>query len=224
MASLAFRLRQQYWRITAPRVISRYLAASPVAKLQIGSGHNLLAGWLNTTLYPFEPGAVFLDASSPFPLPSESLDYVFSEHVIEHLEFDEAALMLGECFRTLKAGGRIRLATPDLKQIIAIYTQPEADAQQAYIRWIMDSFRPRVGEYKPAHVVNHSFHGWRHKFIYDQATLTGALEKAGFHQIQRFEPGVSGDEHLRGIEQHGDYVGSEAAMRYETMVFEASKP
>ena len=172
----------------------------------------------------FSPGAVFLDASRPFALPSKSLDYVFSEHVIEHLEFDEAALMLGECFRTLKTGGRIRLATPDLKQIIAVYTQPEGDAQQAYIRWIMDSFRPRVGEYNAAHVVNHSFHGWRHKFIYDQATLTGALEKAGFHQVRRFEPGDSADEHLRGIEQHGDYVGSEAAMRYETMVFEARKP
>ena len=163
MASLAFRLRQRYWRFTAPRKIGRYLAGARVAKQQIGSGHNLLGDWLNTTLYPFEPGTVYLDASRPFPIPAASLNYVFSEHVIEHLEFDEAALMLRECFRTLKAGGRIRLATPDLKQIIAIYTQPEADAQQEYIRWIMDQFRPHIGEYNPAHVVNHSFHGWRHK-------------------------------------------------------------
>ena len=132
--------------------------------------------------------------------------------------------MLRECLRTLKPKGRIRLATPDLKQIIALYTQPEADAQQAYIRWIMDSFRPHVGEYNPAHVINHSFHGWRHKFIYDGATLAGALDEAGFRHIERREPGISADERLRGIEQHGDYVGSEAAMRYETMVYEAIKP
>ena len=224
MASLKFRLRQQYWRWTAPLKIGRYLASAPVAKLQIGSGHNLLAGWLNTTLYPFESGTVFLDASRPFPLPADSLDYVFSEHVIEHLEFDEAALMLRECFRSLKMGGRIRLATPDLKRIIAVYTQPEADDQQKYIRWIMDQFRPQIGEYNPAHVINHSFHGWRHKFIYDGATLSAALERAGFRGIERLEPGASADEQLRGIEQHGDYVGSEAAMRYETMVFEATKP
>ena len=224
VASLAFRLRQRYWRWTAPRKMRRYLATARPAKLQIGSGHNLLAGWLNTTLYPFEPGTVFLDASRPFPLPADSLDYVFSEHVIEHLEFDEAALMLGECFRTLKTGGRIRLATPDLTQIIALYTQPEADAQQEYIRWIMDQFRPQIGEYNPAHVINHSFHGWRHKFIYDRAALTGALVRAGFRDIERLEPGASAHEQLRGIEQHGSYVGSEAAMRYETMVFEATKP
>ena len=132
MASLAFRLRQQYWRWTAPIKVGRYLAGIRVAKLQIGSGHNLLDGWLNTTLYPLEPGTVFLDASRPFPMPADSLDYIFSEHVIEHPEFDEAEHMLRQCFRALKAGGRIRLATPDLKQIIALYTQPDADAQREY--------------------------------------------------------------------------------------------
>lgn len=224
MASLRFRLRQQYWRWTAPGKISAYLRDAPSPKLQIGAGYNLLSGWLNTTLYPFAPGAAHLDASQPFPIPSASFDYVFSEHVIEHIEFEGAATMLSESARILKSGGILRLATPDLAQIIAVYTQPSAPAQQAYIRWIMDNFRPRVGEYNPAHVINQSFHGWRHKFIYDEETLVQALEAAGFTSVTRVEPGQSGDENLRGIEQHGEYVGSDAAMRYETMVFEAVKP
>ncbi|MDE2776819.1 MAG: methyltransferase domain-containing protein [Chloroflexota bacterium] len=224
MASLRFRLRQQYWRWTAPGKISAYLRETQSPRLQIGAGYNMLSGWLNTTLYPFAPGAVYLDASQPFPLPSAAFDYVFSEHVIEHIEFEEAALMLSESARVLKSGGRIRLATPDLAQIIALYVQPGAPAQQAYIRWIMDNFRPQIGEYNPAQVINHSFHGWRHKFIYDEPTLIKALTVAGFSAVTRVEPGQSGDENLRGIEQHGDYVGSDAAMRYETMVFEAVKP
>ena len=224
MASLRFRLRQRYWRWAAPGKINAYLRDAPRPKLQIGSGYNVLSGWLNTTLYPFAPGAVFLDASQPFPIPSASFDYVFSEHVIEHIEFEEAATMLSESARILKSGGRIRLATPDLAQIIALYAQPSAQAQQDYIRWIMDNFRPQVGKYNPAHVINQSFHGWRHKFIYDEPTLVKALEAAGFAAATRVEPGQSGDENLRGIEQHGEYVGSDAAMRYETMVFEAVKP
>ena len=223
MASLTFRLRQLYWASRAPSQIRRYLAGADLAKLQIGAGPNPLPSWLNTTLYPFTPGTIFLDATKPFPLPDESLDYIFSEHVIEHLEFDEAAQMLRECRRALKSGGRLRLATPDLKQIIAIYAQPQAAPQQAYIRWIMDNFRPHVGEYNPAHVINQSFHGWRHKFIYDEATLTRALEDARFVDITRCTPGESADPELRGIEQHGELVGSEQAMRYETMVFEAAK-
>ena len=132
--------------------------------------------------------------------------------------------MLAECARILKSGGRIRLATPDLARIIALFTQPTDAPQQEYIRWIMDNFRPQIGEYNPAHVINQSFHGWRHKFIYDEPTLVKALEGAGFTAVARYEPGRSGDENLRCIEQHGDYVGSDVAMRYETMVFEAVKP
>ena len=224
MASLRFHMRQRYWRWAAPAKFNAYLQDARSPRLQIGAGHNLLSGWLNTTLYPFAAGTVFLDASQRFPLPSGSFDYVFSEHVIEHLEFDEGATMLGESARILNSGGRIRLATPDLAQIIALYTQPTADAQQSYIRWIMDNFRPRIGQYNPAQVINQSFHGWRHKFIYDEPTLVQALDKAGFASITRVEPGQSGDQNLRGIEQHGEYVGSETAMRYETMVFEAMKP
>ena len=224
MASLIFRMRQQYWRWAAPSKIKAYLRDASSPKLQIGAGYNLLSGWLNTTLYPFATGTVFLDASQRFPIPSASFDYVFSEHVIEHLEFEEAGVMLSESARILKSGGRIRLATPDLAQIIALYAQPSADSQGAYIRWIMDNFRPRIGEYNPAHVINHSFHGWRHKFIYDEPTFIQSLEGAGFVSITRVSPGQSGDENLRGIERHGEYVGSEAAMRYETMVFEAVKP
>ena len=224
MASLRFRLRQHYWKWIAPGQIRNYLNASKTRKLQMGSGSNLLTGWLNTTLYPFDKGNIFMDATLPFPIPDGSFDYVFSEHMIEHLAFEQAARMLGESFRVLKSGGRIRIATPDLAQIIALYTHPDGAAQQSYIQWIMDSFRPQIGEYNPAHVINQSFHGWRHVFIYDQATLKQAIETAGFTKAERVHPGQSDDEHLRDIEQHGEYVKNHQAMLYETMVFEAVKP
>ena len=223
MASLRFRLRQTYWRWAAPGKIRGYMERNSVRKLQIGTGTNLLPGWLNTTLYPFTPGSVFLDASQAFPIPDNSFDYVFSEHVIEHLEFEQAEWMLKESCRILRPGGRIRIATPDLRQIIALYTQPEHEEQQSYIRWIMDTFRPQIGEYNPAQAINQSFHGWRHKFIYDEDTLVQSMVSAGLADIKRVKPGESEDEHLRAIEQHGEYVGSDAAMRYETMVLEAIK-
>ena len=150
MASLRFRLRQKYWAWRAPSQVRAHFARTTRPKLQIGTGPNPLPGWLNTTLYPFTPGTVFLDATKPFPMPDSSQDYIFSEHVIEHLEFDDAAFMLRECQRVLKPKGRIRLATPDLAQILAIYTNPDGAPQQAYIRWIMDNFRPQVGAYDPA--------------------------------------------------------------------------
>ena len=99
MASLRFRCRQVYWKWIAPDRIRKYMTGNQVRKLQIGSGSNLLPGWLNTTLYPFAPGTVYLNACTLFPVPDDSFDYVFSEHLIEHLEFEEAAQMLRESHR-----------------------------------------------------------------------------------------------------------------------------
>jgi len=224
MASLRFRLRQQYWKWIAPGKIQAYLDSHDIRKLQIGAGSNGLTGWLNTTLYPFEDGMVFMDGTVPFPIPDNTLDYVFSEHVIEHVKFEDGFFMLKDSFRTLKRGGRIRIATPDLAKIIAIYTNPDGNAQRQYIKWIMDTFRPQIGEYNPAHVINQSFHGWEHVFIYDQATLKQSFENAGFVDVKQYTPNNSDDEHLNGIEQHGQYVGSNDAMLYETMIFEGRKP
>lgn len=224
MASLLFRLRQQYWKQVAPRQIQTYIDTHPERKLQIGAGSNLLDGWLNTTLYPFKENSYFMDGTVRFPIPDGTFSYVFSEHVIEHVTFEKGAIMLSESFRILKSGGRIRIATPDLAQIIKLYSQPDGADQQKYIHWIMDTFRPHIGEYNPAHVINQSFHGWEHVFIYDQPTLKQALENAGFVDVTLMQPNQSDDPNLRGIEQHGDYVESHDSMLYETMVFEAQKP
>ena len=223
MASLIFRCRQAYWKLAAPRQMRAYLKAAATPKLQIGAGANVLPGWLNTTLYPFTRGTVYLDASQPFPLPDSALAQIFSEHTIEHLEFAEAARMLQECHRCLRPGGRIRIATPDLAQIMALYAKPEAADQARYIGWIMDNFLPHVRHSQPAHAINQSFHGWRHKFIYDEAALSKALRDAGFTGVARHRPGESDAAALRGIERHGEVVGDDWAMRYETMVLEAVK-
>lgn len=224
MASLRFRLRQQYWKWLAPQHIQRYLEAHTIRKLQIGAGSNMLQGWLNTTLYPYDTGTVFMDGTKRFPLSDNSFDYVFSEHVIEHIEFEQGMFLLGESFRILRSGGRIRIATPDLAQIIKLYSNPDGDEQQRYIKWIMDTFRPQIGDYNPAHVINQSFRGWRHYFIYDQPTLKQAIEQVGFVDVQQYQPYHSDDDALKNIEQHGEYVNSEEAMLYETMVFEGQKP
>ena len=51
-----------------------------------------------------------------------------------------------------------------------------------------------------------------------------AFEDVGFVDVKQYSPNQSDDEHLKNIEQHGKYVGSEDAMRYETMIFEGRKP
>jgi len=115
--------RRTKHRLTDPETIRAYLAAHDVRALQLGAGPNALDGWLNTDIAPSRRGIAYLDATRPFPLEDETFDYVFSEHQIEHIEARHALPMLRECFRVLKPGGRLRIATPDLAVVIGLYDE-----------------------------------------------------------------------------------------------------
>ncbi len=54
-------------------------------KLHLGSGTNLIKGWENLDLEP-RKGAILCDLSKPLPYKTDSVDKIFTEHVIEHLE------------------------------------------------------------------------------------------------------------------------------------------
>jgi len=214
-------------RATDPARIRRYAATHDVPKLQIGAGPNILPGWLNTDLLPdFYPEhrrrVVRLDALKPFPFADASFDYVFSEHQIEHVTEPEARRLVAECYRVLRPGGRIRIATPDLAAIVRLYHGELSTSEEEYIEWVLERFHPGVRSgNRTCYVVNQMLNGHGHRFVYDETTLAALLVGAGFGGSRRFAPGESDDPELRGLEAHGRAIGSEAANRVETMVLEA---
>jgi len=206
-----------------PQAIRAYFQQCPTRKLQIGAGGNFLEGWLNTDYLPKSGRYVFLDATKPFPFADSSFDYVFSEHIIEHIPYQAGCFMLRECRRVLKPGGRVRIATPDLATLLALYTPEKSDIQERYIRWVVDRFLPEVEVYSAAFVINNAFRNWEHQFLYDQETLQRAMQEAGFVEVARYAPGESDDPILRGLEAHGRATGSEEINRFETMVLEGKR-
>lgn len=218
-------LQQQLaWARAAAQAFSAYQEAQPVRKLQLGAGTNLLDGWLNTDIVPSGPAVTFLDSTKRFPSDDAAFDYVFSEHHIEHISYAEGLLMLRECYRVLRPGGRIRIATPSLETLLGLFTAQPDDIQQRYIRFITDTFLPDIHTYSPVFVLNNAFRNWGHQFLYDRATLRQALEEVGFVEVTSWLPGESNDPHLCGIESHGDFIGDEAMSRFETMVLQGRRP
>jgi SAM-dependent methyltransferase len=217
-------------RALDPGRIVRYVETNPVRKLQIGTGPNPLPGWLNTDFapdtYPEHRGTIVrLDAAKLFPLPDATFDYVFSEHQIEHIAEPAAHVMVAECFRILRPGGRIRIATPDLDAIVSLREGELDEPARHYVDWVMTRFRPNVRSgSRRCYVINHMFTDHGHRFIYDEETLTAILGDAGFADPVRFAPGESDDPDLRGLETHGRAIGDERVNSYETMVVEAVKP
>lgn len=218
------RLRKVSGSVVRPRTVKAYLRSHKVHNLQIGAGANILDGWLNTNEAKFSSRVIFLDAAKAFPFEDSTFDYIFSEHQIEHLTFQEGQFMLRECMRVLKPGGKIRIATPDLEMLLGLYASQQNEIQQRYIKWIGDAYSPQGGACGAVFVINNAFYNWEHRFLYDPATLRDILGKAGFVDITRYPPGESDDEVLRGIEHHGKAIGDEEMNRFETMVLEGRRP
>ena len=199
----------------------KYLSSHNVAKLQIGCGPYPLEGWLNTDISSnlSKGSPMFMDAGKPFPLPDASFDYIYSEHLFEHLTYPQATNMLRECYRVLKPDGIIRIATPNLKFLVDLYEHPEKGINREYIEFNAE----RSGlPSSPVYTVNYFHTSWGHQIIYDIEALSAFLEEVGFKDVVPCEVSKSSHEALNGVEQHFK------AFRYdfnqlETMVVEARR-
>lgn len=179
-----------------------YLSGHGVRKLHLGCGPNPVPGWLNCDFQPASFRVIYLDVRRPLPLPDQSFDYVFAEHLIEHLTYPQAQRLLGECLRILKPGGRIRLVTPDLDQIISLFAKPPEEGQQRYLDWIYRALAPDLLAPGPVFLLNHMSHFWGHRFLYDKSTLMHIISAAHFGELRVYRALQTEDEVFREVEGH----------------------
>jgi predicted SAM-dependent methyltransferase len=221
---------EQEWR-RIPRLLLRvksrygfakYISEHAIRKLQIGAGPSKTEGWLLTDIVTkLHYRTLFLDATRKFPVPASCFDYIFSEHMIEHVSHEDAKRMLGECYRVLKPGGKIRIATPDLNVLLSLTRAERGNPASRYIAWVTKMFLPRGTPSNPVFVINNAFRNWGHQFLYDEELLCKTLASAGFQYPKRVKLGQSEDPHFQGLESHGRNMDDEEMIAFETMVIEA---
>ena len=204
--------------------ISDYIHNHAMRKLQIGAGGAKgFSDWLNTDIEP-QAGEAYLDATKPFPIPDGVLTYVISEHVFEHLSYRDGLAMLRESYRTLKPGGKIRIATPNLLKLVRLFQDSKTDEMRNYINGKLkaDYWQETLPQtVSPECVIlNYELKSWGHQFVYDPQTLRESLERTGFQAINEFAPDESDDPQLTGLEVRHK-KSNHAINDYETMVFQA---
>lgn len=160
--------------------------------LHIGCGKVRLPGFINIDA----EGApdVRLDVRDGLPFPPGSVQGIYTEHFVEHLDQGELLAFLRDCRRVLAPGGRLRIATPDLAQTAREYLDGSWLGQpwlKAYgYEWI------RTG----AEYLNVSMRDWGHKWLLDAEELERLLRLAGFDTIGPQPLGQSPDPMLSGRE------------------------
>jgi SAM-dependent methyltransferase len=130
----------------------------------------------------------FANAATRIPCASGSVAVVYSSHMIEHLDRNEARAFLAEVKRILRPGGTVRLAAPDLSRLVRTYVSTgNADdfvagthmglnrpsGVRAWLRWAVAG---------PRH----------HLWMYDGESLSRLLRDAGFLDVAVRQAGTTG--------------------------------
>jgi predicted SAM-dependent methyltransferase len=166
-------------------------------KLHLGCGPHIKPGWDNLDLYP-GPGGIKHDLRKRLPYPDASVDFIFSEHFIEHVSFLEGRSFFNDCFRVLKPKGVLRLSTPSLKLLVSDYLSGNLS------RW-ESVWKPKTG----AQMLNEGMRLWGHEFIYDAPQLIESLVTAKFADVTFMQWQKSPHTELTGLEVrpfHGELI------------------
>jgi predicted SAM-dependent methyltransferase len=204
------------------RLIRRYLdTAAGVRGLHIGCGANHLPGWLNTELSP-RRDEIYLDATRPFPFPAGAFEFVYSEHMIEHVPYAGALHMMRECRRVLRPGGVVRIVTPNLAFLTTLLAAPLPPELDAYVEYSRVQYRIGGTEVNGVHVFNHFMRAWGHQFIYDAASLRALFERAGLASVVETPLDESAHAPLRGLAK-ADRMPA-GFLEMESLTMEGQKP
>lgn len=187
-----------------PFVVRYYLSRDKRDKLHVGCGNNLLNGWINADISLKSDLIIFMQKRLPFR--KNSLKNIYCEHVLEHVSYDTAVFFLKEVHRTLQVRGIIRIAMPDLDDLIDGYQNDWKRFD--WLSWPDFSFIKTRAE-----MINIAFRWWGHQHLYNKEELARALIEAGFTTFNFVERNQSIFEALRGLETRLD----------STLIVEAEK-
>jgi predicted SAM-dependent methyltransferase len=162
-------------------------------QLHLGCGPITLEDWINIDNQPYAGIDFRWDLARGIPF--RDARYIFAEHFIEHLSYQQGSDFTRGCRDALRDDGILRLSTPNLDWVWFVSYHPQ--------HWTNDDEALR-----DCFVLNRGFRGWGHQFLYNLQTLTALLQNSGFKAVRAFRYGESDTHALTGLERHEQYPDS----------------
>jgi predicted SAM-dependent methyltransferase len=166
-------------------------------KLHIACGTVYKEGWINIDNNSDNNIAKLdlnWDLRKPLPFDSNSVDFIYHEHFLEHLTVEEGLRALCDFKRVLTPNGIMRVAMPDLKYTVAAYSDPNWKSAPWIKKFNMEFLQTS------AEMINITFRWWGHQWLYDANELERRLKEARFEHITLCEIGKSKYPELCNLE------------------------
>jgi predicted SAM-dependent methyltransferase len=157
-----------------------------VIKLHVGCGLQYKEGWINidnNSDNNIQKLDLNWDLRNPLPFDDNTVDYLYTEHFLEHLTAEEGIRAIADVLRVLKSGegGVMRIAMPDLETTCQTYFDENwKEKGKAFFEKFGLQFIQTRAEY-----INISFRWWGHQWLYDWEELERRLKEAGCINITR---------------------------------------
>ncbi len=180
-------------KLIALETLKIFLEQHDFLNLHLGCGHTLLPNWLNIDLN--HVADLKADLSKDLVFFDDSVDYIYSQHFLEHIELHEAIRLLRECYRVLKVGQVMRICIPDISVLLSIVT--DENWQERRPEWT-----GKADFASPIELLNYGmYYICKHKYMYNYEELKRvALQAAPWTKIVKCEHGASDHYHLRNLE------------------------
>lgn len=145
-------------------------------------------------------GIIRCDVSKGIHYGNDSVDKIYSSHLLEHIPKNRGVFFIKECYRVLKRGGVMRLVVPDL----FFHAEQYVETTRALIR------REELPEDRSTHdnflnticgaYLKKRRYGAEHYYMYDLPTLVSILKNSGFENIKKCEFKEGTDEELASFD------------------------
>ena len=162
-------------------------------KVQIGGGKHALEGYLNIDIIP--PANLVYDIRKGIPLDDSTVELIFTEHLLEHLEYPRSVKnLIKECHRVLKPRGKLIVGVPDSEKMIRAYVKRDPKFFKKLMK-LWYSKRDIVGDINTyIDLLNLHFRDQyknkkysQHLWAYDKEKLTSLFKEVGFRKVKKWK-------------------------------------
>ena len=145
--------------------------------LELGSGPKKgQNGWITIDLVGAD---LSHDLRNGIPFLSNTVDRIYTSHMLEHIPYRELLIFLNECYRVLKDGGELSVSVPNAGCYLRAYSNG------LYFKEASKGYEPAVVDTGSLiDQVNYiAYMNQLHKYMFDEENLVNTLKKVPFSSV-----------------------------------------